>query len=165
MDQVAIVLSLISLIIAAFSLGWNIYRDIILKPRAKVSVSKATLVSEVITPQDKLMISAVNFGPGKIRLGIIRFMHRTILARLRRNWTHGVIIHDYKNPLSGQLPVTLDVGESVDLVFPWDKENLCSRAPTHIGIRDSFGRTHWAPISYVQKVNKQWVKEFGETQA
>jgi len=160
-DEIAIVISIASLCVAAIALGWNIYRDVVLKPRLRVSVMRAVIASEAIRPSNKFIISAVNFGPGKIRISIIRFRQSSIFKKLFRKWQHGVLIHDYRNPLSGQLPSTLDVGEKIDLIFPWDSDCLCGNNPSHIGIADSFGRTHWAPKKEVQNVIKQWKQEFG----
>lgn len=159
MEFVAIILSVVSLLIAATSLGWNIYRDVVLKPRVKVSVSKSSVGSEGRGLKDHLMISAVNYGPGKVQLNIIRFLHS---ARLLKKQKHGVLIHDYTNPLSSKLPATLEVGEEVHYLFPWDAENLCSRSPSQIGIRDSFSRTHWAPSKEVKKVNYEWQQSFAD---
>lgn len=159
-ELVAILISSFSFGVAALSLGWNIYRDVILKAKVKVSVRKVVVASEGRQPSKKLLISAVNFGPGKIRLNIIRFMHSSLLQRLFKTWEHGVLIHDYRNPLSGQLPITLDIGEKVDLLFPWDEENICSSRPTHIGIADSFGRTHWCPRKEVHKSLNDWEFDF-----
>ncbi len=62
---VAIIVSVISTGIALFSLGWNIYRDIVLKPRLKITFG----VRELVTPGSNekpefVYISATNFGPG-----------------------------------------------------------------------------------------------------
>ncbi|MEQ1813502.1 MAG: hypothetical protein ABL860_03500 [Candidatus Nitrotoga sp.] len=159
-DDIAIVVSLASICLAAIALGWNIYRDIVLKPRLRVSVFKGTLTSGAIKATDQFIISAVNFGPGKLHLNSIRFMHTSLLKKMFQNWKHGVLIHDYQNPLSGKLPAILDVGEKIDFLFSWSAETLCSKAPSHIGIADSFGRTHWAPRKNVIAVNKQWLSEF-----
>jgi len=160
-DEIAILVSLISLGVAALALGWNIYRDIILKPKLRVSVKKALIAVEGFPNKNHFIISAVNFGPGIINLNIIRFMHSSLFKKIFRKWKHGVLIHDYRNPLSGQLPSKLDIGEKIDLIFPWD-DCLCKKNPTHIGIADSFGRTHWAPKKQVKKVNKEWNAEFGK---
>lgn len=162
-QNIAIILSVFSICVAALSLGWNIYRDVILKPLLKVSIARVVVASGMAENSVKLMISGVNFGPGRVRLNIIRFMHSSILKRCFRKWKHGVLIHDYRNPISGQLPTTLDVGEKVDLLFAWDEENICSTNPSHIGISDSFGRTHWAPKKEIKKTMKSWKKDFKKT--
>ena len=159
-EYIALIVSGLSFGIAATSLGWNIYRDIVLKPRLRVSVSKSIIFSEVQPKERKLMISAVNHGPGKIRLNIINFKSSSILKRLLRKVEFGVLIHDYRNPMSCQLPITLDVGEKVDYIFPWSSENVFSKSPSHIGISDSFGRTHWAPSKNIKKASALWRGEF-----
>ena len=162
-DQIALLLSCLSLVVAAIALGWNIYRDVVLKPRLKVSVDKGFIVSEIQKSENKLMISAVNHGPGKIRLNIVKFKSTSFLKRLRGKSKFGVVIHDYRNAQSGQLPTTLDVGEKLDLIFPWNSENVFSLAPSHIGITDSFGRTHWAKSKEIKKASAQWQANFAGT--
>ncbi len=95
-NEIAILISFASFGVATIALGWNIYRDIVLKPRLRVSVAKVMITSEVIDPSDKFMISAVNFGPGKIRFSIIRFMHSSVFKKIFRKWKYGVLIHDYR---------------------------------------------------------------------
>jgi hypothetical protein len=82
------------------------------------------------------------------------------MKRIYKTWEHGVLIHDYRNPLSGKLPITLDIGEKVDLIFPWDEENIFSSKPTDIGIADSFGRSHWSPSKEVKKCLDDWEHDF-----
>ncbi|MDZ7660927.1 hypothetical protein [Thiohalophilus sp.] len=159
-EEIALIISMLSFGVAALALGWNIYRDVILKPRLQVTVKKSLIAREGRPNTTHLMISGVNFGPGAIRLNIIRFMHSFIFSKLLKKWRHGVLIHDYRNPLSGQLPTSLEIGEKIDLIFPWDEECLCSSKPTHIGLADSFGRTHWASKKEVKKVIKEWEADF-----
>lgn len=159
-DVIAIIISVLSFGVAALALGWNIYRDIVLKPRLKITVKKALLARTGLPSTTHFVISAVNFGPGIIKLNIIRFMQSSFIRRIFNTWNHGVLIHDSRNPLSGQLPSSLDIGDQIDLVFPWDEKCLCSNKPTHIGIADSFGRTHWASKNDVKKVIKAWENDF-----
>ncbi len=44
LGAVAIFISVFSILIAAFSLGWNIYRDVILKPKVKVAFGIRTFI-------------------------------------------------------------------------------------------------------------------------
>jgi len=164
-NTIAILVSFLSLAIAGASLGWNIYRDVVLKPRAKVSVTRIVLVPPHAPNSTNLKISAVNHGPGTIRLNIIRFKNATRSQRIRRKWTHGILNHDWENPLSGQLPKSLEVGEAIDLLFPWTDDNLFLRRPTHVGIMDSFGRTHWCSRKDVIKTQESWDEDFGPASA
>lgn len=133
-----------------------------MKPRLRVSVMMGFITSEAVKPVSHFMISAVNFGPGVIRPNIIWYKKTTFLKSVFRKFEHGVVIHDYNNPLSGKLPTVLEVGEKVVFLFPWnDKSPPICVNPSHIGIKDSFGRIHWAPRKEVKKVNKKWHEEFG----
>ena len=44
-EYIPIIISILSFIVATFALGWNIYRDIILKARIKVSIMVASIIS------------------------------------------------------------------------------------------------------------------------
>lgn len=158
----ALIISALSLGLAGLSLGWNIYRDIIIKPKAKITVARVILVNAFDRNTVNLKISAVNYGPGKIRLNIIRFKKTTFMQTITRKWTHGVLFHDWENPLSGQLPSSLEVGQTLDLIFPWTDDNIFSHHPTKLGICDSFGKTHWCSNSDIKKVQKQWNEAFSK---
>ncbi len=109
------------------------------------------------------MISGTNFGPGKIRVSIIRWKKASLLSRLRRTAEYGFLIHDYKNPISGKLPITLEVGERVDLIFPYEKESILARHPTRVGLRDYFGRDHWVPRKVLKAAQAEYDRKFGAT--
>ena len=159
---VAILISVGSLLVAGLSLGWNIYRDIVLKPRVKVSVGKRTIHHSTLRkPLPKLILSATNLGPGTVKLSMIQFRNATLWMRLTRATKQGVIIHDYAEPMSAKLPATVEPGDRIDLLLPWDEECCMSDPCTHMGISDYFGRLHWAPRADVKETRKQWLKDFG----
>jgi len=146
-----------------FALGWNVYRDVILKPRVKVSVAKATLIMPHGPNTDHLTIKAVNHGPGQVRLNTIRFKRLSLFGRLLKRSQYGVIVHDYENPLSGTLPKMLEVGDTLSFFFPWDRDSFLSSKPTHLGLDDTFGRFHWASKRELKTAYKEWKKAFPPT--
>jgi hypothetical protein len=160
--DVAIFISALSFGVACSALGWNIFRELWLRPRLRVTLDIATISSEIMAPERKMVISGTNFGPGKIRVSIIhiRWKKASLFARFRRNVRQAVLIHDYKNPLSGQLPCTLDIGERVDLVFPFVRDSLLSQQPTRVGLRDYFGRDHWVPRKTLRAAQADYDKVF-----
>lgn len=81
--------------------------------------------------------------------------------RILRKSQHGVIIFDYTNPMSDKLPKKLDVGESLNLLLPYEKKCFLSEPVTHIGVGDSFGRIHWAPQFDLVNAQRQYAKAFG----
>jgi len=160
-DYLPIAISSVAALISMFSLGWNVYRDIVLKARIKVSVRRGFTASEFHQSGPQFFVSAVNFGPGKVRLNMVWYRRRSWLLALLRKQTQGALIFDYRNPLSGRLPATLEVGESIDLPFPWQEGAVFSRLPTHLGFSDSFGRNHWAARSELRNLCRAWKRDFG----
>lgn len=79
---------------------------------------------------------------------------------LLRKEKYAVVIHDYTNPLSGQLPYKLEVGAKFDLLFPYDAKCMLKNGWSHIGISDYFGRTHWAKSKQVKEAINKWKKDF-----
>lgn len=160
-EIIAIIISCFSITIAALSLGWNIYRDVILKPKLKVSFRIGNIIFEGQKESiEKIMISVTNFGPGAIICSMIYWKNTDIFKQLMHSSTQGVIIHDYENPMSGKLPCKLDVGEKSDYLFPIDKECLLEKGITHIGMMDSFGRIHWAPKKHVKEAMNTYNKVY-----
>lgn len=160
-EYFALVISGVSLLVAGAALGWNIYRDIVLKPRVKVRFRVCVIAAEgVQRPPKKISISATNFGPGNVRLEMIDFKSGSLLARLFRKARYGSLIHDYKSPFGGKFPTTLKVGDRADWLFPFERDSILGQDITHIGVRDSFGRTHWAPKNSIRIARREWAQEY-----
>lgn len=146
--------------IALFGLGWNIYRDIVLKPKVRVRLQ----VSEIITPgvpkekpPTKVVFIATNFGPGKVTLQGIKAKTKKFLKKTK--W--GFLMHDYTDSLSKSFPHKLDVGEEAMFCFPFRKQLFLKSNFTKIGIWDSFGHTHWVPKEEIKRAKKTYHDQFG----
>jgi hypothetical protein len=64
----------------------------------------------------------------------------------------------YNNPTDGSLlPCKLDVGDTATFLFDYDAPFIEQRF-THIGIRDSFGRIHWAARRDVRLAKRLYKK-------
>ncbi len=154
-------ISLFALLVSAISLGWNIYRDVILKARVKVRFSLSSLYNEKFKkPMDFLVLTATNFGPGRITLNMITLMEAPLWRRLLRCQKTAVMIYDYENPFSTRLPIKIEVGDKAELLIRWEKECFLGKPTTHIGLSDSFGRVHWAPAADVRKARAEYRNEF-----
>jgi hypothetical protein len=158
----ALTISFLSILLASLSLGWNIYRDVILKPRLRVRFQVSTVVHPALPSQTFLGLTAVNHGPGRITCNMIHVRTAPLWRSLLRAVKHGVVIGDWTNPLSGKLPKMLEVGETLTLLLPYEKRCFLSSDSTQIGILDSFGRSHWAPSHQVKEAREQYRKKFGE---
>ncbi len=71
-----------------------------------------------------------------------------------------VLIHDYTDSMSGQLPCELDIGDGVDFLFKISEDCFLSEGWTHIGVKDSFSRIHWAPKRNVSVAKKSYLEKF-----
>ena len=159
----AVAISTLSLVLASVALGWNIYRDIILKARVRVSFS----VVRILTPGQKVKdgvqfvrISATNHGPGPVTIDMISGQTSPLWRRLLRRPQHFVILPDYTNPLNPKLPQRLGVGDSMSLYLPYDASCLLKDPITHIGVSDSFGRLHYAPRNSLNTARRGFGRDF-----
>lgn len=158
-DSLAIIISSTSILIAALALGWNIYRDIVLKAKVKVKFMLGFITNPAMKPLDRLILTATNFGPGKIRLTGLLLKESSLLSRITRKPKYALLIHNYTDPLSGQLPCDLEVGDGRDFLFEVKADCFLAGAWTHIGIRDSFGRIHWAPKNHIEEARESFKRK------
>jgi hypothetical protein len=161
---IAIIISMGSLLVAGLSLGWTIYRDFAMKPRVKVSFGMRMLFHNALPkPVPKIVISVTNLGPGTVTFGMIRIRNVTLWRRLTGTTQQGLIFYDSATePMSAKLPATVQPGDRIDLLLPWNEQCCMSEPCTDIGILDYFDRVHWAPRADVKVTREQWLKDFAE---
>ena len=156
-----IAISIFALVISVLSLGWNVYRDVVLKPRLKVKFNLNYIIHPTFpSPVESLILKATNFGPGVVNCRMIQLRNAPLWRRLIRKVKYAVLVHDFENILSGKLPTKLEVGEAVDLMIRWEKGCFLKEPYTHIGLSDSFGRTHWAPKRDVANTREKYNEKF-----
>ncbi len=161
-EKLAILISIFAIATSFLALGWNIYRDVVLKPRLKVRLSLSFIIQAEYQSPSKISIEATNFGPNKIICSSIHAKIAPLQRRMSRKVKYAIIIHDYKDPYCSKLPCELKVGEKCNLFLPFDKDCFLSEPFTHVGISDTFGRTHWAPKKNVTKLRKEYKEKFGQ---
>ena len=155
--MLAIVISAVSASIALFALGWNIYRDVIAKPRLKAYVG----VYEIRDQGGKIVRTAImlrgtNWGPGEM------VVEKTIACKKRflRKRSYGVVIPDVPGKQTDVLPTRLKVSDSVQQFFPYTKDAAEIMTTSLIGFCDSYGRYHWATTESFRRLKAQWRKDF-----
>ena len=142
----ALCVSLLALFVSFANVGWSVYKEISLRGRVRVSFGYRQIHHPTFTkPFDRVILSAVNHGPGAVKLSMVAYRKTSLWRRIRRKSELGVIIHDYTDQMSARLPHKLDVGESIDIMLGTPEKLEFSEDTTHIGINDTFGRSHWAP--------------------
>lgn len=160
-ETIAILISVASILVASLSLGWNIYRDIILKAKLKVRFVVGLITHPNLNkPLERLIVSATNFGPGKIKCTMLFIKNSSLSKIITRKTQLAVLIHDYTDPLSGDFPCELDIGEGRDFLLKFSEDCFLSEDWTHIGIKDSFSRIHWAPKKNVTVAKKSYIEKF-----
>jgi hypothetical protein len=160
-QNIAIGISLFSVAIASVSLGWNIYRDVILKAKVDVSFAVVALIHETLPERPQFVnFKVTNFGPGPVNISMIHAKYAPMKYRLLRKTEHAVINPDYKNPHSAKLPAKIEVADKIELFLPYNSKCLLNREWTHVGVNDYYGRVHWAPKKQLLKARKQWLEEF-----
>lgn len=160
--EIALYISFVALLVSAFALGWNIYRDVILKPRLKVHIQISNIHHGGKWQGPYIAISATNFGPGPIVCYSINIAKKSIVRFLgisKRN-KYAFVMSPYDNPYSTQIPKKIEVGEEIQLFLSMEEGALLSVNPTHVGIFDSFGRAHWASRKSLKEAKKNYFEEF-----
>ena len=109
----SLILSILSLVIAAFALGWNVYRDVVLKARCKVSISLVDLIEPGIGDRGSFVdISGINFGPGPLQVEAIVAKQSCLWDRLLKKEKFFFIIPPYPNGINREtLPKKIAEGD------------------------------------------------------
>ena len=162
-EQIALVVSIVSVLIASLALGWNVYRDVIMKPRVDVSFAVVTIFHESLPHRPQyLNLRVTNFGPGVVTISTICVREAPLWRRILRKARYAIITPDYTNSLSARLPAKIEVGEKIELLLPYDKECFLNTPFTHVGVNDYYARTHWAPRRDLKRAYTAWRKNFGK---
>jgi hypothetical protein len=160
-EQLALIVSIVSVLISSVALGWNIYRDIILKARVRVSFSVVSILHESFPERPQyLYISATNFGPGAITLNMI-LAKEPLWRRILRKEKYVMITPYDTHPLSRSLPAKLEVGDMLQLLLPFERDCFLAGPFSQVGLNDYFGRNHWASRKDIVRARLEWKKEFG----
>lgn len=160
-ETMAIVISSCSAAIAFFALGWNVFRDIIAKPKIKVKFGKKVLVDAKFPESHSSLIeiSGTNFGPGNVTCTTVCAKKSSLYLRLLRKEECYFVIVDFDAPFGDRLPKKIEPGDRVSLHMEYEKEVLNTDF-TDIGIGDSFGRVHWAKKQDVIRFLAQRAEDF-----
>lgn len=163
MEKTALIVSIVSMFVAIFALGWNFYRDVMLKPRVKGSIRINNIHHGGALLGPFISLHFVNFGPGPVqldsiftaRLSFYRFFGIKLATLMERvpKWAH--VMYDYTNSYSDKLPKKLEVGEQLNLFLPFDEDAFLGIDPNVAGVTDSFGRYHCANIKSLKSAKKE----------
>ena len=168
----ALVISLVSVLIALGSFIWNVWSKFIYpKPKVRASFSVMNIHQSGEVSPPFLVLSATNYGPGEVTL------HAAVAAPKRRFWQRLLrrsrsigILNPLENfpmqtnhsvgPFGGGLPKKISVGEQFSLYFTFKHEGLRDDGLVDVGVTDTFGRYHWSRRKDVREVIERIRKDF-----
>lgn len=155
---IALIISFCSLIIAGTSLGWNIYRDVIRRPKLNISLMAGQIVGS--NPmQRRLIVTITNYGPGKTKAQILLMRKTSFLRRIFRKSQLAFHMPE-DDPFSDRLPSDLDVGDKTTLTFyPRSDLFILNKDYDQIGISDPFGRSHWCSRSDYKRARESYIEQ------
>jgi hypothetical protein len=141
--EVALLISFGSMVVAATSLGWNVYRDVVRKPKLRISMMVGQIAHSTFRENlRRVVVTITNFGPGKTQAHMLQLRKSSWWRRMLRKESFAILIPS-DDPLSGRLPAPLEMGEKVALIFPFTPDLFLLKDFTQIGISDSFGKVYW----------------------
>ncbi len=157
--EVALLISFGSLLVAAISLGWNVYRDVIQKPALRISLMVGLIMHSTFKENlGRVVVTITNFGPGKTKAQMLQLRKSSWWRWLLRRQSFAVL-KPSEDPLSGRLPAPLDVGDKIDLLFPFSPDVFLLQDFTEIGISDPFGRVYWCKRRDYREARRRYKQE------
>src|SRR5438876_7327122 len=131
----ALCVSILALIASFFSLGWNIYRDVVLKPRLKVTFGIKSILAEreehrlsQVGPT-LLWLEGTNHGPGEIVCMGAVAKTESFIRSLFAKFPYGFIVPDHAHPYCSRLPCRVAVGDKVSIIVPYNEECFLANVP------------------------------------
>ena len=169
MDSTILSISVGSLAMSCLALGWNIYREILLRPRLRVRMSLGCLAhmkgspspmlftneqdlagpDEATVGQQFIVISVVNLGPGSVEVHSI-----PAIGQRKGNFS---LVPDMKDLTFSRLPAKLTHGETANFKVAPTEATFLLDSVRRLGLRDQYGRMHWVPKRNFRKLKRTLV--------
>jgi len=140
--DLSLAISFVALLVSIFVTGWTVYRDVIQKPRFRVTASVKSIVQPRHDPiGPDFWVQALNMGPLPNRVGVV-FARPSWFNRRFRKAHSAFITHDYDHLGSTAKGQRVEVGDTVSFVFPLNGDFLFENY-AQMGVTDGYGRVHW----------------------
>jgi len=160
-------IAIIALIISGIALGWNIYRDVIQKPKFEIITAIYNTIDGLgkTSKEQHISLRALNHGPGKNRVVTVALASRTSFHFVRRKKYKKMAVMPWAthHPMCNEAARTsrlVEPGEEVVFAFPFDKECCLSEDYQILGICDVFGRYSWCSKKDLNEMKSRYKKTF-----
>ncbi|MEN6575464.1 MAG: hypothetical protein ABFD90_03910 [Phycisphaerales bacterium] len=157
---IAIILSSVSIVIAFTSLFWNIYRDVLLRPRSEVVCGVSYIRHGDKERGPFIDLRLTNKGPGTIIVTNIIVHNGGFLRRLLRIQKKATVMYDYTNELNPKMPTQVAQYQSITQYLDFDKDCFLKGGATRFGFIDTLNRYHWARRRYLRKLLLAYRRHF-----
>ncbi|MDI3336396.1 hypothetical protein QKW60_08265 [Defluviimonas aestuarii] len=143
-ELISLGVSGVSLVVSAFLAGWTVYRDVIQKPKFRVTIG-VKKVHQGGLPEigPDIYIEALNLGPLPNRIGVPYATPSWFRRRVLRKEA-AFIGYDHRHIAHTATGQRVEVGDSATFVLPLDSEFIDEPNFSRIGVSDGFGRVHWS---------------------
>ena len=159
---IALILSSLSIGIALTSLFWNIYKELLLRPRSFVVCGVSNIYHGGKTLGPFIDLRLTNRGPGKLVITNIVFFEGGFFRKLVGLQKMATINYDYENPYNSKLPEEVEQYHSYVQYLNYEKDCFLEQKVTRFGFIDPMNRYHWAKRRYLRKLRCRFEKDFRE---
>ncbi|MBR2535516.1 MAG: hypothetical protein IKE66_05525 [Hyphomicrobium sp.] len=157
--EIALAISILSLLISGASFGWNVFKEVGLRVRIAIDFYVGILVGGLANADERwVVIRCVNKGPGKVRVNNLNVKFRKLAGGGRSETGYAITM--FERSVSSQLPVTLDVGEVANYFVPFTEECFLKLDVTDFSVSDTFGRSHKVSRRELDRARKEYVEAF-----
>lgn len=153
---IALIISGVSIGISFTTLFWNIYKEMFLKPRARIRGRISYTLKEYERSIDFLNIEILNLGPGTLVIENIVFKETSVWKKIFGKAKAGYIIYDSNNPINKRLPISIGKYETANQFLIFNKCNWLEGDISHLGIVDILGRELWIKRNDLKKLKKAY---------
>lgn len=160
-------IAILALIISAIALGWNIYRDVIQKPKFEIitGIFKAIYGPGQVSKNQHISLRALNHGPGKNRVVTVVMATRSSFHFMRKKKFKkiGVMPLAINHPMcndAARASRLVEPGEEVVFAFPFDKECLLKEEYALLGICDIYGNYSWCSKKEMREMKSRYKTAF-----
>ena len=161
MENVTIIISILSLIISIAAISWTIYEKVFLKPRTKVSISLSFVVEDEEASDTMISLCIINYGPGNEIIESIHAQKISFLGKLLRTNKYAFIMQDYTNKYNQRFPVEIGQYKKMTQLIKYEKGCILGDDINRLGFLDSLGRFHYVKGKTLKKLMKEYKTKYG----
>jgi hypothetical protein len=133
-------ISSFSALVSMFALGWNVYRDVVIKAKIVVSIRTAYATD---VGRWYVSVNAVNIGPSDVRLSAIQVRSISGGVWPFRRYKILTLIPSKELEIEGHIPVTLKQAQTYSFLYDVIVNRADAERIVNMGFRDSYGRSFW----------------------